>query len=289
VDLAESLEHAGRLDRPVRTISRTIRKVLRPGPVKDLLHGVPAGHPAHPPLTDVPVGCWLSAGILDLLPGTERASETLIAAGLAGAVPTALTGLADWSALHLGQQRVGLAHATGTTTAGGLYLFSLIARRRGHDGVGKILGYAGLTTLLAGAYLGGHLAFRQAAGASHAESLTHLLPLGWHDLCLVEDLPDGWPVHRRLGYISLFVLRTGTDVYVMADRCAHLAGPLHQGRVVAERDSAGTAEICVVCPWHGSTFRIRDGAVVHGPATGRQPSFETRLTEDGTVQVRPRV
>lgn len=247
-----------------------------------MLHGVPTGHPAHPPLTDLPLGCWLSVAVLDLVPGTERASRTLVAAGLAGAVPTALTGLADWSELHREQQRVGLAHALGNAAAATLYAASLIARHQGRTTSGKALGYAGLGAVLASGYLGGHLAFRQAAGANHAESVAHLAPLGWHDLCTLEELPDGSPVHRTLGYISLFILRSGDQVHVLADQCAHLAGPLHQGRIVIEDDRT-----CVVCPWHGSTFRVDDGSVAHGPATSRQPSFETRVRRDGVIQVRP--
>ncbi|MBT2206783.1 MULTISPECIES: Rieske (2Fe-2S) protein [Actinomadura] len=283
VDAAEGLEHARGLDHTIRLISSAVRRTLRPGPVKDTLHGVPFGHPAHPPLTDVPVGCWISAGVLDLLPGTGRAARILVAAGLAGAVPTALAGLSDWSALHREQQRVGLVHASGMLTASTLYSASLVARSRGREGTGRALGFAGLAALLAGGYLGGHLAFRLAAGANHADQVAHLVALGWHDLCPADDLPDGWPVHRRLGYISLFVLRTGDEIHVLADRCSHLAGPLHQGRIVTDDD----AVVCVVCPWHGSTFRVVDGSVVHGPATGRQPSFESRVTEDGLVQVRP--
>jgi nitrite reductase/ring-hydroxylating ferredoxin subunit len=283
VEVAEVLEHAQGLDRVIQVLSSAVQRTLHPGPVKDALHGVPAGHPAHPPLTDVPMGAWMSAAILDLFPGTARASQALVAAGLAGAVPTALTGIADWSALHRQQQRVGLVHAMSTSTATLLYTASLVARARGRDTAGRALGYAGLTALLAGGYLGGHLAFRQAAGANHSDQVAHLIRLGWHDLCEVSELPDGWPVQRRLGYISLFVLRDGEDVHVLTDRCSHLAGPLHQGRIVSDDN----AEACVVCPWHGSTFRVRDGQVVHGPATARQPSFETRVLEDGTVQVRP--
>ncbi|MFC9971755.1 Rieske 2Fe-2S domain-containing protein [Spirillospora sp. NPDC050679] len=283
VGLTEALEHARGLDRPARAISTAVRRALPKGPVKDALHGVPAGHPAHPPLTDLPMGAWISASLLDLLPGTRRAAQVLVATGVAGAVPTALTGLADWSALHREQQRVGLVHAMGTSTATLLYSASLIARVRGNDGLGKGLGYAGLGALMVGGYLGGHLAFRQAAGANHADQVSHLVPLGWHDLCPVEELPDGWPVLRRLGYISLFVLRSGDDVHVLADRCSHLAGPLHQGRIVTDDNS----DLCVVCPWHGSTFRVDDGSVVHGPATSRQPAFESRVLDDGTVQVRP--
>lgn len=282
VDVAEGLQRSQRLDGTIQVLSAIVHRVLPPGRVKDALHGVPTGHPAHPALTDLPVGCWTSVAILDLLPGTRYASQVLVAAGLAGAVPTALTGLADWSELHRDQQRVGLVHALGTISASVLYATSLMARGQGRDLAGKALGYAGLGALIAGAYLGGHLAFRQAAGASHADQLAHLAPLGWHDLCSVDELPDGWPVHRRLGYISLFVLRTGEEINVLADRCAHLAGPLHQGRIVT-----GDDEVCVVCPWHGSTFRVRDGSVVHGPATGRQPAFETRIMDDNIVQVRP--
>jgi len=47
-------------------------------------------------------------------------------------------------------------------------------------------------------------------------------------------------------------------------------------------------QACVICPWHGSTFRLSDGSVRRGPATARQPAFETRVSDVGVVQVRPR-
>ncbi|MEO3785370.1 Rieske (2Fe-2S) protein [Actinocorallia sp. B10E7] len=282
VALAERLELDSTLDGPIRVLSKALRKALPPGPLRNVLHGVQFGHPVHAPLTDLPIGAYCSTALLDLFPGTQRASRILLTMGLASTVPTVLTGLADWSSLHREQQRVGLAHALGMAATNLLYGASLLARMRGEHATGRVLGFMGLTSMMAGSYLGGHLAFRQAAGANHAPSITHLVPLGWHDLCRLEDLPDGWPVHRSLGYIDLFVLRLGDEVRVLADACAHLAGPLHQGRVVRVRD-----EICVVCPWHGSTFRVDDGSVVDGPATSRQPAFDTRISETGTVQVRP--
>ena len=135
----------------------------------------------------------------------------------------------------------------------------------------------------AGSYLGGHLVLRLGAGASHAEPVGHLSVLGSHDLCGIGELPDRRPVRRQLGYLSLLVYRQGSEVSVLSDRCSHLGGPLHQGRIVVERGGA-----CIACPWHGSTFVIADGAVVHGPATARQPAFETRVTADGRVELRPR-
>lgn len=284
VDLAERIERAASIDRVTAPLARRARRALRRTPAADVLHGVPFGQPAHPPIVTLPIGCWVSATLLDLLPGgAGQAPSALIAAGIAGAAPAAATGVADWSALHREQQRVGLVHAASGATATALQVASLIARMAGRRKGGKLLSFGGLTVAAAGGYLGGHLAFRLGAGASHAQPVAHLTSLGWHDLCRVRDLPGGRPVRRQLGYLDLLVLRQGTQIYALADQCAHLGGPLHQGRVVAEGD-----DVCVACPWHGSTFRVTDGAVIHGPATARQPAFDTRITASGMVQVKPR-
>jgi nitrite reductase/ring-hydroxylating ferredoxin subunit/uncharacterized membrane protein len=282
VALAERIERAHALDRPIRALSGTVVRALPAGQRTDALHGVPFGQPAHPALVRLPLGCWTSAVLLDLFRGSERASRLLVAAGVLATVPAAATGLADWSALHRDQQRVGLVHLCAQGAAGTMFCGSLLARLAGRHGYGKVLSVAGLACASGGAYLGGHLALRLGAGASHADQVSHLSELGWHDLCTLESLPQR-PVRRQLGYLSLLVYRTSDSVYVLSDRCAHLGGPLHQGRIVTERGAE-----CVTCPWHGSTFRLSDGRVVHGPATARQPSFETRVSGDGFVQLRPR-
>ncbi|MEO3795628.1 Rieske 2Fe-2S domain-containing protein [Nonomuraea sp. B10E15] len=270
------------MDKAVMALAKAVRRRIPQGRVRDLLHGVPTGKPLHPPLATVSLGCWMSAAVLDLARADPRASRLLLATGIANALPTAAAGLTDWSSLHREQQRVGLVHMASNVAALGLFSASLLARMRGHERPGRLLSFAGLGVGSLGAYLGGHLAYRQAAGANHAPQVTHLVPLGWHDLCALKDLPDGRPVARRLGYIQLFVLRRGEAVTVLGDRCPHLAGPLHQGRLVME-----DGEACVVCPWHSSTFRLADGSVKHGPATAPAPMFETRVRRDGTLQVRP--
>ncbi|AWS40013.1 (2Fe-2S)-binding protein [Streptosporangium sp. 'caverna'] len=282
VDLTDRIERSTRADRPIRLLAKAVRRRIGPGGLRDLLHGVPLGKPLHPPLANVSLGFWVATAVLDVTRSDPRAARILLAGGVAGAIPAAVAGITDWSVLHREQQRVGFVHAIANLVALGLYAGSLAFRLAGHDRNGRMLSFAGLGAAGMGGYLGGHLAYRQAAGANHAESVTHLVPLGWHDLCDITDLPDGRPVARRLGYIDLFVLRIGSGVTVLADGCSHLAGPLHQGKLVSEE---GTS--CVVCPWHGSTFRLSDGAVVHGPATAPQPSFETRIRRDGVLQVRP--
>jgi len=281
--LAEWVEQAHALDPVVRRLSDGVVRALPAGPRTDALHGVPFGQPAHPALVRLPLGCWTSAVLLDLFGGTDRAARMLIGAGVAVTAPAAATGLADWSALHRDQQRVGLVHAACQVSAASLFLGSLAARASGRPRYGRVLSGCGLLLATAGAYLGGHLALRLGAGASHAEQVSHLSGLGWHDLCDVGQLPDRRLVRRQLGYLSLLVYRQGSEVNALSDRCSHLGGPLHQGRIVIERGGA-----CVACPWHGSTFAITDGTVVHGPATARQPAFETRVTAEGRVELRPR-
>jgi nitrite reductase/ring-hydroxylating ferredoxin subunit len=281
--IAERIERTPALDRPVRVLSDTVVRALPTGKRADALHGVPFGQPAHPALVRLPLGCWSSAVLLDFFPSTERAVVTLLSTGLLSSFPSAATGLADWSALHRHQQRVGLVHAACQLGASALFGASVLARISGRHREGKVLSFGGLAVATAGSYLGGHLALRLGAGASHAEPVAHLAGLGWQDLCAFNALPDGRPARRQLGYLSLLTLRQGDSVYVLSDHCTHLGGPLHQGRITAKGE-----ETCVTCPWHGSVFRLRDGEVVHGPATARQPSFESRVNDSGWVQVRVR-
>ena len=281
-NLAGRLEDAETFDRLAQPLARAVRRALPSGAKADALHGVWLGQPVHPALITLPLGFWTSATVLDFVPGNGRASRVLLALGLAGTLPAAAAGFADWSSLHREQQRVGLVHAASGAGASALFAASLLARMAGRDGGGRLLALGGLAAVTTGGFLGRHLAFGLGAGASHAEPVAHLTALGWHDLCRVYELPDGRLARRKLGYLTLTVLRQGADVLALADQCAHLGGPLHQGRLTDDGDGP-----CVTCPWHGSTFRLTDGAVVHGPATARQPAFDTRVVEGGMIQVRP--
>jgi nitrite reductase/ring-hydroxylating ferredoxin subunit/uncharacterized membrane protein len=279
--LAGRLEDAETLDRVTQPLAEAIRRGL-PAESRDALYGVWLGQPVHPALVALPLGFWTSATVLDFMPGSGRASRVLLALGLAGTVPAAAAGLADWSSLHREQQRVGLIHAASSAGASALFAASLVARLAGRDSGGRLLALGGLAAVATGGFLGRHMAFGLGAGASHAEPVAHLTALGWHDLCRIYELPDGRLARRRLGYLTLTVLRQGGGVLALSDQCAHLGGPLHQGSVTDDEHGP-----CVTCPWHGSTFRLADGTVVHGPATARQPAFDTRVAEGGMVQVRP--
>jgi len=275
---------------------------------RDALRGTWLGHPLHPALVQVPIGAWTSAGLVDLLPHRGRTASLLIAVGLAGAVPAVAAGWLDWSDQRPEQQRVGLVHAASNTTAVLLYACSLRHRLRGHGLRGRVLAFAGLGAAGLGGAIGGHLSYRLAAGANQTAAAPHLVEPGWHRLARWEELPVGRAVRHTVGEVPVLVVRHGGDapvaadgsapdgaapVSVLADRCSHLSGPLSEGTLgrceeAEDGEDGGAGENgaggeggaeCVTCPWHGSTFRLTDGAVVRGPATAPQPVFETRLSE----------
>ena len=279
LELVTRLEDAEWLDPLAKSVRKAVKKVIKPQWARDILHGVPIGHPVHPLAVQVPIGAWLSAGVLDAVPGGEKAARLLIGVGAASVLPSALAGFTDWSQLHPQQQRVGLVHAAANVTATGLYVASLVQRARGSQGSGKVLGYLGLATVGAGGFLGGHLSYRQAAGVNHSEEIPHRFPSGWHPLIPLAELPEGGLHKQTVAGIPLLVHRDGDTVNVLSDVCSHLSGPLHEGKI---KDDGG--DPCVVCPWHRSTFSLRTGEVKAGPATSRQPVFQTRVT-GGLVEV----
>jgi nitrite reductase/ring-hydroxylating ferredoxin subunit/uncharacterized membrane protein len=269
--LISRLEQESRLDAAVSAGQRVAR-LIRPGTVRDALHGVWLGHPVHPMLVQATTGAWLSASILDLTGADEKAARRLVAAGIGAAVPAALAGAADWSEQHEQQMRVGVIHAAGNITALGLYAASLAQRG---PRAARLLRLAGLAVVSASGLLGGHISFRLAGGANHAEQVPHLMEPGWQHLMPAADLPEGKPVRRLLGEVPVVAVRAGGAVRVLADRCSHMSGPLSDSQL---------ADGCLTCPWHGSVFRIADGSVARGPATAPQPAFETREA-GGAIQV----
>jgi nitrite reductase/ring-hydroxylating ferredoxin subunit/uncharacterized membrane protein len=278
----EQVERAKALDPTARLVKKAVDTVLPNSTVRDALHGVWLGHPLHPALILAPLGSWMSATALDLLPGRRReAARTLVGLGVASSLPAAAAGWADWSDLHPQQQRTGLVHAAANAASIGLQFASWRARRQGRQARGSVLSLAALSLSGAAAFLGGHLAYRQGAMVNHAEEAPHILPEQWTPVGRLDELPDGEPTRRTLDGVPVFVLRRGEQVDVLYDLCSHLSGPLSEGELSGAGD-----ETCITCPWHGSTFRLRDGQVRRGPTVYPQPVLQVRVDPDGSVQAR---
>ena len=277
------IERSEALDKPAAAVRAVVTRVLKNQTLKDVLHGVWLGHPLHPALAAVTAGSFISATLLDTVGkpvgGGRAPSSFLIAAGLALTPPTVAAGWADWSETFPDQQRVGLVHASTNVASVALYAGALLRRIRG-TGSGRLLSIAAGGASGAGALLGGHMGYRQAIGANHAEEVAHIGPADWQPLGPLAEVPVGTPVRRIAGEVPVFVLRqddtAGADgICVLSDRCPHLSAPLHEGDLVH-----ADGEVHIVCPWHNSEFRVSDGCVIHGPATAPVPRFESRVVGD---------
>ncbi|MET7942500.1 DUF2231 domain-containing protein [Streptomyces sp. NPDC005302] len=157
------IERSSVADPAIRALQRAVRS-LPLGEARDLLRGRPLGHPVHPVLVQVPIGCWLSAAVLDVVPVGRSAPTVLTAAGLVGIAPAALAGWVDWADLPPEQARVGLAHAVANVAAVAFYAASLSARLRGRSAKGKLWALGGLGAVAVSGALGGHVAYRRAVG-----------------------------------------------------------------------------------------------------------------------------
>lgn len=267
-------------DAPAQTIGKAVRDAIPPGPVKDALSGTWLGHALHPLATDLPIGTWTSALLLDWLGGkrSEQAADRLIAVGLAAVVPAAATGLSEWADSEVGDppvRRLGLVHATANVTASALFAASLAARKQGARGRGKALGLAGAGALAVGGWLGGHLAYAQGIGVD--QTAFEDVEEGWTPVLRESELPEGESLYAEVKGVGLLLARSGGAVYALHNRCAHRGGPLDEGEL---------HDGCVTCPWHGSVFRLADGSVERGPSAYRQPSWEVRV-RDGVIEVAP--
>jgi nitrite reductase/ring-hydroxylating ferredoxin subunit/uncharacterized membrane protein len=284
--LTGKVEQAKVLDPVADGLEKVVTTVLPKGPVKDVLHGTWLGHSVHPLLVALPIGMWSGASLLDFSPhlGARRASRTLIGAGLLAAVPTVATGLADWSEVGAFRRpkRVGVVHAGANTVTLLLYLSSWRARRRGEQVRGITLALAGAASMSVGGYLGGHLAYAQGVGVNRNAD-EQKKPRDWTDVDLdPATLPLGEVRRVEVKGQQVLVARTSSGLQAIGNTCSHYAAPLDEGEL---RDGD---DPCVVCPWHGSEFRLSDGAVVHGPATAPQLSYEVRTPSGGGMQIRVR-
>jgi nitrite reductase/ring-hydroxylating ferredoxin subunit/uncharacterized membrane protein len=247
----------------------------------ELMHGGRwAGHPVHPALSDLPVGLWAGATLLDVTDrspaprGGVDAAGVLSAAGILAACATALTGLSDWTVSNEQDRRVGLFHGLLNTVALGLQGASLGTRMTGHRGTARALGAASLTVTAAAAYLGGHLVFTRGAMVSRVGWA--IGPRRWARAVPEADVPDDTPVAVEAEGRQVMLYRHRGVLYALDNVCSHAGGLLSRGTV---------ADLIVTCPLHGSRFALADGCVRRGPASQPQPVLPTRI-RNGWIEVR---
>lgn len=280
--LTGKLEEEKRLDPAANKVESIVAKALPPGPVKDALHGRWLGHQLHPLLVALPIGMWSGASLLDFTAGRDgqRSAQRLVGAGFLLVAPTVAAGWADWSELGAFQRpkRVGLVHAGANNLAATLYAASWLARHNGNHARGRALALMGASALTVGGYLGAHLVYSQGVGVDrNADEQKE--PREWTDAAALADVPADGLLRVTVAGQQVVLANVSGRLHGMGATCSHYGGPLDEGSIQDE---------CLVCPWHGSRFRLVDGSVARGPATSPQLSYDVRVIDD-RVQLKVKV
>ncbi len=103
-------------------------------------------------------------------------------------------------------------------------------------------------------------------------------------LCRVEDIADGgskgFPAAPG-GFVGLFAVRRGADVFVYVNSCPHIGVPLD----IAPDRFLSADSTHIVCAAHGACFTIEDGVCFSGPCRGDALESVPVRVQDGVVYV----
>ena len=249
---------------------------------RNVLDGVWLEAPLHPALTDVPVGAWTAALVLDgfdVVTGKEpvrHAADASLVFGTLGAFGAAVTGLSDWRYLSGGSRRMGVAHGLLNTIGLVLSIISLVLRATGRRNAGRLTFLTGYTISGMAAHLGGELSYhyglRVGRNVFEEAGPDEFVPVLGESELAQDDL-------RRVEVEGVGVLLSRSsdgEVCAIAATCNHFSGPLEAGDREADT---------VVCPLHKSRFDLCSGEVIDGPAVFPQSRYETRV-RDGNIEVK---
>ncbi len=249
----------------------------RPGKLlQDFINGTWLRHPLHATLTDVVVGGFTMLLILDLVSlifGADVALGATIVLGFSilAALAAIVSGLTDFKDAEGPEHNVATLHGLTNIIATLVYIVAFFIRLGDGLVAGQVLSIIGYAILAFGAYVGGEVVFKHGYminrnvfdGAAGAKEYTAVLP--------AASLAQDTPTQATLGETAIVLVRRGDVVYALQNTCSHAGGPLNEGSL--DGDS-------IVCPWHSSAFRLKDGSVRHGPAFVPQVAYRARIAGD---------
>jgi nitrite reductase/ring-hydroxylating ferredoxin subunit/uncharacterized membrane protein len=254
------------------------------------------GHPIHPALIPFPFAFLYGAFGFDLVgqlcerPSWWTTGGYLGLIGIAAALVAAVPGLIDYFGT-VPPRSSGKARATKhmVVNLAAVVLFALAWAIRGDASVEPdtailALEGVGLALLTAGGWMGGVLVNRNQIGVDHryaqAGKWKEARIQAGADLSPVVARSDELqPDQMKLLHVDgrrIVLARTEEGYVAFDDRCTHKGGSLAGGAMIGG---------VVQCPWHGSQFDCRTGAVGAGPAKESIATY--RVSEsDGEVRLR---
>ncbi|MHB1139014.1 MAG: DUF2231 domain-containing protein [Microthrixaceae bacterium] len=193
---------------------------LDESPLGPVLRGEWLGHALHPLMTDLPIGCWTSAAIIDVVGGRDGrvAARRLVGLGTLLALPTAATGLVELASIDeedVESRRIAVVHAGANSIALVAFARSWQARRKGRQARGVLWSLFGATVASGAGHLGGHLAFVRGIGdggrrATH-EGPDHRATDTGSSALAGEDAVIGWDSAAEIVQVPPDNLRAMVD------------------------------------------------------------------------------
>jgi nitrite reductase/ring-hydroxylating ferredoxin subunit/uncharacterized membrane protein len=248
------------------------------------------GHPIHAMLIPFPlaflVGAFAAdaAGLVWDWPALPVMAGMLAVAGIAMALVAAVPGAIDYFRT-VPPDSSGKTRATrhGLANLGAVALFVVGLLVRGGVEASPTLASlgiwaVGLVLLTMGGWMGGTLVYRNQIGVDHRYAGAGK----WQEVRVSDGArpvvagADGLEVDQmKLVHVDgrrIVLARTEEGYVAFDDRCTHRGASLAGGSMMC-----GTVQ----CPWHGSQFDVRHGAVRAGPAEEGIATYPVEESDDG--------
>jgi nitrite reductase/ring-hydroxylating ferredoxin subunit/uncharacterized membrane protein len=252
------------------------------------------GHPIHPALIPFPfaflTGAFFfdAAGRLADRPSWWATGGHLAVAGIVAALIAAVPGFIDYLYTvppHSTGKRRATRHLMVNLLAVALVAVAWIMRRQMPDGPSMLvlaLEFAALALLVVGGWMGGVLVSRNQISVDHRYAAAgkwkdqKIEPDGNAPIAVakVDELKVDQMKLLRVRDRRIVLARTVDGYVAFDDHCPHRGGSL-----------AGGSTMCgiVQCPWHGSQFDVRTGAVKAGPADRGIATYRVEQRGDEVV------
>ena len=92
--------------------------------------------------------------------------------------------------------------------------------------------------------------------------------MGFVKVASLKDLQAGGMIGVEAGGKDVALVNSAGKYYAIGNRCTHMGCMLADGTL---------KEVNVTCPCHGSTFDVKTGKVIKGPAKKPEPVYETKI------------
>ena len=98
---------------------------------------------------------------------------------------------------------------------------------------------------------------------------------GWADVGSADSVAESQSLSAEIDGVALVVVRCGSELYAIEDRCTHDGESL---------EGAEVDDCQIICPRHGAHFCVRTGEALTPPAYEPLRTYAVRV-ENGRILV----